>query len=153
MLCVAGGASDRGAGAGCADAGTVSHAEAVRLFPCSPSRDDPTMLGCRGRSVVNINIAVDRRHPESAKLDEPGLMPRGTRFASGVDDMKRAAYVLAAGLLLPAAQAATPILTRSYDNGRIGANLTETLLTPQLIASKGLQRVKSLVIDDDPRIE
>ena len=67
--------------------------------------------------------------------------------------MKRAAYVLAAGLLLPAAQAATPVLTRSYDNGRTGANLTETLLTPQLVASKGLQRAKSLVIDDDPRIE
>jgi hypothetical protein len=67
--------------------------------------------------------------------------------------MKCAGYVLAVGLLLPAAQAATPVLTRSYDNGRTGANLTETLLTPELVAGKDLQRAKSLIIDDDPRIE
>jgi hypothetical protein len=67
--------------------------------------------------------------------------------------MRCAGCVLATGLLLTAAQAATPVLTRSYDKGRTGANLTETLLTPQLVAGKGLQRAKSLVIDDDPRIE
>ncbi len=50
-------------------------------------------------------------------------------------------------------QAATPVLTRSYDNGRTGANLSETIFTPQLLASKGLKRVKSLTIGDDPRIE
>jgi hypothetical protein len=41
--------------------------------------------------------------------------------------MNRAVCVpamLIATLLLSAAQAATPILTRSYDNGRTGANLT-----------------------------
>jgi outer membrane protein assembly factor BamB len=70
--------------------------------------------------------------------------------------MNRAVCVpamLIATLLLSAAQAATPILTRSYDNGRTGANLTETVLTPQLLATKGLRLAKSLIIDDDPRIE
>src|SRR5579863_6260984 len=48
---------------------------------------------------------------------------------------------------------ATPVLTRSYDNSRNGANTTETTFTPQLVASKGLTKVKSLTITDDPRIE
>jgi hypothetical protein len=51
------------------------------------------------------------------------------------------------------AEAATPVLTRSYDNGRTGANLTETTLTPQLLSTKGLRLFKSLTVDDDPRIE
>ncbi len=49
---------------------------------------------------------------------------------------------------------ATPVLTRSYDNSRNGANTTETTFTPQLVAAKGLTKVKSLtIINDDPRIE
>ena len=54
---------------------------------------------------------------------------------------------------------ATPVLTRSYDNSRNGANTTESTLTPQLLSSKGLTKVKSLTImkgpadPDDPRIE
>jgi hypothetical protein len=52
----------------------------------------------------------------------------------------------------------TQVLTRSYDNGRTGANITETVLTPVLIGSKGLKRARSLVLQDggftdDPRIE
>jgi len=47
----------------------------------------------------------------------------------------------------------TAVLTRSYDNGRTGANLNETHFTPALVASKGLKRVKSFQLDDDPRIE
>jgi len=47
----------------------------------------------------------------------------------------------------------TPVVTRSYNNGRTGANTTETVLTPALIASKGLHRVRSFTIPDDPRIE
>jgi len=47
----------------------------------------------------------------------------------------------------------TLVLTRSYDNGRTGSNLTETTLTPALVASKGLQRVRSFHVPDDPRIE
>lgn len=50
-------------------------------------------------------------------------------------------------------QAATPVLTRSYDNGRTAANMSETVLTPSLVATKGLKRMKSLAIPDDPRIE
>jgi hypothetical protein len=50
------------------------------------------------------------------------------------------------------AQAATPVFTRSYDNGRTGANTGESTFTPALVASKGLQRIKSLKVDD-PRIE
>jgi hypothetical protein len=48
---------------------------------------------------------------------------------------------------------ATAVLTRSYDNGRTGANLTETTFTPALVSNKGLRRVRSFNIDDDPRIE
>jgi outer membrane protein assembly factor BamB len=48
----------------------------------------------------------------------------------------------------------TPVLTRSYDNGRTGANVTETVLTPDAVARKKLKRVRSFVLqDDDPRIE
>ena len=53
---------------------------------------------------------------------------------------------------------ATAVLTRSYDNGRTGTNLTETILTPALVASKGFSRVRSFNLSDgdfkdDPRIE
>ena len=48
---------------------------------------------------------------------------------------------------------ATAVLTRSYDNGRTGANLTETAFTPALVGAKGLRRIRSFNIDDDPRIE
>jgi hypothetical protein len=47
----------------------------------------------------------------------------------------------------------TSVLTRSYDNGRTGANLTETHFTPALVATKGLKRIKTFQVDDDPRIE
>jgi hypothetical protein len=49
-------------------------------------------------------------------------------------------------------QLGTQVLTRSYNNARTGANTTETTFTPDLVA-KGLVRVKSLVVPDDPRIE
>jgi hypothetical protein len=47
----------------------------------------------------------------------------------------------------------TPVVTRSYNNGRTGTNTSETVLTPALIASKGLRRVRSFPLPDDPRIE
>jgi hypothetical protein len=49
--------------------------------------------------------------------------------------------------------AATPVLTRGYDNGRNGANTTETTFTPGLVSAKGLRRIKTLDLPDDPRIE
>ena len=49
--------------------------------------------------------------------------------------------------------AQTALLTRSYDDGRTGANTSERTLTPQLLESKGLRRFKSLTVNDDPRIE
>jgi hypothetical protein len=55
-------------------------------------------------------------------------------------------------LWLVQAHAATPVLTRSYDNGRTGANRAETVLTPARVA-QGITRIKSLPIPDDPRIE
>jgi len=63
------------------------------------------------------------------------------------------ATALALILVPPVGLAATPVLTRSYDNARTGANLTETKLTPELVAAKGLSLKKSLAIDDDPRVE
>jgi hypothetical protein len=56
-------------------------------------------------------------------------------------------------LLLSTTQAVAQVLTRSYDNGRTGANTSETIFTPQLVESRGLKRKKSVKIDDDPRIE
>jgi putative pyrroloquinoline-quinone-binding quinoprotein len=56
-------------------------------------------------------------------------------------------------LALAEAQAAEPVLTRSYDNGRTGANTKEKTLTPQLVATKGLKKIKSLQISDDLRVE
>jgi hypothetical protein len=51
------------------------------------------------------------------------------------------------------AMAGTAVLTRSYDNGRTSANMTESVLTPAAVAAKGLRRVRSFAIDDDRRIE
>ncbi len=46
------------------------------------------------------------------------------------------------------------VLTRSYDNGRTGANTAERVLTPDAIRARGLTRAFSLVLaGDDPRIE
>jgi outer membrane protein assembly factor BamB len=66
------------------------------------------------------------------------------------------AVLVAAACLSPCAAdepVGTAVLTRSYDNGRTGANLSETHFTPALVTSKGLKRVRSFQIDDDPRIE
>jgi hypothetical protein len=52
----------------------------------------------------------------------------------------------------PLAISQTPVLTRSYDNARTGANTSETIFLPSTV-QQGLRRVKRLVIDDDPRIE
>jgi len=47
-----------------------------------------------------------------------------------------------------------PVLTRSYDNGRTGANIRETSLTPAAITSRGMKKAYSLTLpNDDPRIE
>jgi len=58
------------------------------------------------------------------------------------------AMVTTAGVV----QAATSVLTRSYDNGRTGAITNETTLTPDIVAH-GLTKRLSLSIPDDPRIE
>jgi outer membrane protein assembly factor BamB len=44
------------------------------------------------------------------------------------------------------------VLTRSYDNTRSGANTSEPALSPDVVA-KGLRRLFSLTVDDDPRLE
>jgi outer membrane protein assembly factor BamB len=56
-------------------------------------------------------------------------------------------------LCLYGAHAGTQVLTRSYDNGRTGANVSEHSLNPANIANRQLQRFKSLDIPDDPRVE
>src|SRR5262249_45243802 len=56
-------------------------------------------------------------------------------------------------VIASAAWASTPVLTRSYDNGRTGANMDETKLTPQAVGSKGLKRIKSLKCDAEQRLE
>jgi outer membrane protein assembly factor BamB len=52
------------------------------------------------------------------------------------------------------APAQTAVVTRSYDNARTGANLTETALTPELVTAHGLIKRFSLELPgDDPRVE
>jgi outer membrane protein assembly factor BamB len=52
------------------------------------------------------------------------------------------------------AQTKHSVLTRSYDNGRTGANLREAALTPSAVKGRGLRRVFSLTLEgDDPNIE
>jgi hypothetical protein len=45
------------------------------------------------------------------------------------------------------------VTTRSYNAARTGANLHETILTPQRVGSNLLVKRFSLVFDDDPRLE
>src|SRR6266550_1859121 len=48
----------------------------------------------------------------------------------------------------------TKVLTRSYDNGRTGANTSELILTRHKIIQLGLKKVFSLALTgDDPRVE
>jgi hypothetical protein len=60
--------------------------------------------------------------------------------------MRRTLFIrLVAALFTTAVNLAaqTSVLTRSYDNGRTGANMSETILTPALIAAKGLKRARA----------
>lgn len=55
---------------------------------------------------------------------------------------------------LPKAHAQTEVLTRSYDNGRTGANLTEKVLNPQNVRKLGLKRRFRIELNqDDQRVE
>ena len=45
------------------------------------------------------------------------------------------------------------VITRSYDNSRSGANTAETTLSAQAVRTRGIIRLFSLPIPDDPRIE
>jgi hypothetical protein len=49
--------------------------------------------------------------------------------------------------------AGTAVLTRSYDNARTGSCTSEMTLTPAAVLGRGLKRVRSFAVDDDPRIE
>jgi outer membrane protein assembly factor BamB len=63
-----------------------------------------------------------------------------------------AAAALAA--LAATTQAGTPVLTRSYNNGRTGANTTETTFKPADVAARGLNKLYTLTLgNDNPRIE
>jgi outer membrane protein assembly factor BamB len=69
------------------------------------------------------------------------------------EKIERWLWVILAILLVDvSAKSETAVLTRSYDNGRTGANTSETVLTPAVV-SRGLRKVFSLRITDDPRIE
>jgi hypothetical protein len=54
----------------------------------------------------------------------------------------------------PRSQAQTEVLTRSYDNSRTGANLSEKVLSPQSVRKLGLKRrFKIELTQDDQRVE
>ena len=72
--------------------------------------------------------------------------------------LRRLAAVLALSILGTATpglhvRAQTPVLTRSFDNARTGANTQETVLTPQAVGANRLVKRSSLNFDDDPRLE
>jgi len=75
------------------------------------------------------------------------------------DEIERAGFwfwVAAVGLVLAATHAngQTPVLTRSYNNSRCGANISESVLTPDEVLTKGMTKQLSLKLaGDDPRIE
>ncbi len=57
-------------------------------------------------------------------------------------------------VLTPEAIAKHAVLTRSYDNGRTGANTGEHVFTPAAIQARGIKKAFSLnMTGDDPRIE
>jgi outer membrane protein assembly factor BamB len=60
--------------------------------------------------------------------------------------------VLLMALSFSELKAATPVLTRSFDDTRTGANTSETVFTPANVAP-GLKKIFSLDIPDDPRLE
>src|SRR3954454_2376645 len=82
----------------------------------------------------------------------PGVVLHGVRGSRGWLFATRILLSLAS-LTGTQAMAGTAVLTRSYDNARTGANMTETVLTPAAVAAKGLRRVRSFAVEDDPRIE
>jgi hypothetical protein len=66
--------------------------------------------------------------------------------------LRRHAAVLALSILGTAspglhARAEIPVLTRSFDNERTGANTQETVLTPQKVGANGLVKLFSLNFD------
>ena len=72
--------------------------------------------------------------------------------------LRRHAAVLALSILGTATpglhvRAQTPVLTRSYDYARTGANTQETVLTPQAVGANRLVKRFSLNFNDDPRLE
>ena len=64
------------------------------------------------------------------------------------------AVAVALATLATSARARTPVLTRSYDNGRTGANTTENTFKPDQVAAHGLRKLYTLSLGaDNPRIE
>jgi outer membrane protein assembly factor BamB len=82
---------------------------------------------------------------------------RRQEFEFGGHSARRVAYGLVAVMLAMLgviARAGTPVLTRSYDNGRTGANTTEKSFMPDQVAAHGLRKLYTLTLGtDNPRIE
>jgi hypothetical protein len=55
-------------------------------------------------------------------------------------------------ITLPAlGQALRPVTTRAFDNSRSGANTSETTLTRENVAAKGIRRVMTIPVFGDAR--
>jgi outer membrane protein assembly factor BamB len=86
-----------------------------------------------------------------ATRDQMDFLVRQSKMKSGFLSL---VVALAIAMGCSQMKAQTAVLTRSYNNGRTGANTTETELTPAQIESRGLTRIHSLLLTgDDPRIE
>ncbi len=103
-------------------------------------------LSLTGGALAGTKSLLAQIAGKPTNLDEHG----GMGHASNVDGPTRH---LAMAKPAPAAapHGVVPVLTRSYDNIRSGANLQETILTPAAVRQKGLTKLFSLAIPDDAR--
>jgi outer membrane protein assembly factor BamB len=108
--------------------------------------------GRDGADVLQQGISVALNRLPSTEA-EWASAPYEAQYLKLVDVSTNPAACGEVGGPAPAAAGAA-VLTRSYDNGRTGANTAEHLLTPAAIKAHGLRKAYSLELtDDDPRIE
>ena len=105
--------------------------------------------GNRLNGLIVVRWRAGLRINEALSLTETDLDERRGSILRGVSSAFRQCFVAYFDL-----GAEMNVLTRSYANGRAGANTQETTLTPALVGSNLLVKQFSLdLTNDDPRIE
>jgi outer membrane protein assembly factor BamB len=109
---------------------------------------------------MEMTDAIRRGRPYG-RANDHGTLPVASRVCWNKKDkdllgvMGRLVIAVAVCTALASiARSQKPVLTRSYDNARTGANLSETTFTPRQVLAQGLTKRFSLYLkNDDPRIE